>query len=323
MYQVAIASLSSPFPQLILSIGVSFNRPQFSPCTSWNPNAITFTNSTQVGVGPRTVFINTKNSLYLAAGGAGKVLQFSVTNPTPIRTISNGISYPYSVFVTDDENVFVNNYGSGNAVSMWAPNATNGTVLMNLTWPCYSVFIDINSTLYCSLDANHTVLTLSLSAGTNTTSVVAGNWTSGASYIQLNTPNGMYVDSNFNLYVADCGNHRIQFFKNNQLNGTTAVGSTVPGTISLNLPTSITLDGNGYHFIVDLGNHRVVGSGPTGFRCIVGCSGQSGSLPSQLWSPRSLAFDVDGNLFVGDTSNNRIQKFLLASNSCSKLQFCR
>ena len=132
------------------------------------------------------------------------------------------------------------------------------------------------------------------------------------------------MDSNFNLYVADSGNHRIQFFKNNQLNGTTVVGSGAPGTISLNLPTAITLDGNGYYFIVDLGNNRVVASGLTGFRCIVGCSGQSGSSPSQLSTPRSLAFDTDGNLFVADTDNIRIQKFVLASNSCSKLQyFCQ
>ena len=245
-----------------------------------------------------------------------------MTDSSPTRSISIGVLTPYSVFVTDDENVFVSNYGYGNAVSGWTPNATIGTVLMNLTWSCYSVFVDINNTLYCSIDANHTVLALSLSAGTNTTSVVAGNWSKGTSYAQLDTPNGIYVDNTLNLYVADCGNHRIQFFNNNQLNGTTVVGTAVPGTISLNLPTAITLDGNGYYFIVDLGNHRVVGSGPTGFRCIVGCSGQSGSLPSQLSSPRSLAFDVDGNLFVADTSNNRIQKFLLASNSCSKLQRC-
>jgi sugar lactone lactonase YvrE len=170
----------------------------------------------------------------------------------------------------------------------------------------------------CSLDSNHTILALSLSAGTNTTSVVAGNWSKGMNSAQLETPNGMFVDTSLNLYVADCGNNRIQFFKNKQLNGTTVVGITAPGTISLNLPTAITLDGNGYYFIVDLGNHRVVGSGPTGFRCIVACSGQSGSLSSQLNAPRSLAFDTDGNLFVADNDNFRIQKFLLASNSCSK-----
>jgi hypothetical protein len=271
-----------------------------------------------LGAIPRSLFITTKNSVYVAVTGAAKVLQFSMTNPTPTRTISNGLPFPYSVFVTADDNVFVSNYGSGNAVSMWTPNATTGTLLMNLTWSCYSVFVDINSTLYCSLDQNHTVLALPLTAGTNTTTVVAGNWIGGSSYAQLVNPNGMYVDNNFNLYVADNGNDRIQFFKHNQLNGTTVVGNGAPGTISINLPTAVTLDGNGYYFIVDLGKSRVVGSGPTGFRCIVGCSGPNGSSPSQLSGPRFMAFDVDGNLFVSDINNGRIQKFLLASNSCSK-----
>ena len=247
------------------------------------------------------------------------MLQFSLMTSTPIRTISNGVPYPYSVFVTADDNVFVSNNGSGNAVSMWTPNATNGALLMNLTSPCCSVFVDINSTLYCSLDLNHTVLALSTSSGNNTTSVVAGNWSKGANCTQLDTPYGIYVDSNLNLYVADGLNHRIQFFKNNQLNGTTVAGNGASGTISMDVPTAITLDRYGFLFIVDQNHHRVIGAGPTGFRCIVGCSGLSGSSSSQLLSPRWLAFDVDGNLLVTDFSNGRIQKFLLASNSCSKL----
>ena len=271
-----------------------------------------------LGSSPRSIFINTKNSLYVAVAAAGKVIQFSTTNTTPTRTVSNGVPLPYSVFVTADDNVFVSNYGSGNAVSMWTPNATNGTLLMNLTSPCYSVFVDINNTLYCSVDQNHTVRALSLSAGTNVTTIVAGNGSFGSSSTQLYTPNGLYVDINLNMYVADCNNNRIQLFKYNQLNGTTVVSSGVTGTMSLDRPTAVTLDVNGYLFIVDLGNDRVVGSGPTGFRCIVGCSGSNGSSSAQLSAPRFLAFDVDGNLFVSDVYNGRIQKFLLASNSCSK-----
>ena len=230
----------------------------------------------------------------------------------------SGLSNPYSVFVTADDNVFVNNYGSGNAVSMWVPNATTGVLLMNLSSSCYSLFVDINSTLYCCLDLGHVVLTISLSAGTNTTTVVAGTGVAGSASTQFNTPYGIYVDTDFNLFIADCNNFRIQLFKPNQLSGITVAGNGAPGTIPLSYPSSVTADGNGYLFIVDNGNNRVVGSGPNGFRCIAACSGQSGASPSQLFSPRSLAFDTDGNLFIADTYNSRVQMFLLASNSCSK-----
>ena len=241
-----------------------------------------------------------------------------MANSALIRTIINGITNPYGVFVTSDDNVFVNNYGSGNAVTMWTPNATTGILLMALNSSCYSLFVDINSTLYCSLDLGSAVITISLSAGTNATTVVAGTGIAGSLPTQLRVPYGIYVDTSFNLFIADCNNHRIQLFQLNQLSGSTVAGAGASGTIPLSYPSSVIADGNGYLFIVDNGNNRVVSSGPNGFRCIAACSGISGSTPSQLFSPRSLAFDTDGNLFIADTYNNRVQKFLLASNSCSK-----
>ncbi|CAF1654288.1 unnamed protein product, partial [Adineta ricciae] len=61
---------------------------------------------------------------------------------------------------------------------------------------------------------------------------------------------------------------------------------------------------------------RIVGSGPLGFRCIVGCSGSSGSALNQLQGPRSLAFDTDGNLYVSDRENDRIMTYTLFNSSC-------
>jgi DNA-binding beta-propeller fold protein YncE len=86
----------------------------------------------------------------------------------------------------------------------------------------------------------------------------------------------------------------------------------------LNCPMGIVLDGDENLFIVDQKNHRIVGSGLNEFRCIVGCTGYNGSASNQLLYPRTLSFDSFGNIFVTDTNNNRIQKFLLATNSCGK-----
>jgi DNA-binding beta-propeller fold protein YncE len=131
----------------------------------------------------------------------------------------------------------------------------------------------------------------------------------------LYNPQGIFVDSNLNLYVADFSNNRIQFFLAGQLSGTTIAGNGV--SISLYGPSGITLDADGYLFTVDCSNSRVVGSGPNGFRCLVGCSGY-GSASDQLWNPQGLSFDSYGNMFVTDGSNYRIQKFFLATNSCGK-----
>ena len=67
---------------------------------------------------------------------------------------------------------------------------------------------------------------------------------------------------------------------------------------------------------------RILGQGPNGFRCLIGC-GAGGN--SGMILPRSIHFDSHGNLLVMDSKSGRLLKFLLLSNSCgkSKLIFTR
>jgi hypothetical protein len=108
-------------------------------------------------------------------------------------------------------------------------------------------------------------------------------------------------------------------FQSGQSNGITVAGSQSPNpTISLDCPTGIVLDAHKYLFIVEYNNHRIVGSGPNGFRCLVGCY-RRGSQSNQLSRPFTLSFDRSGNMFVTDILNHRIQKFLLMENPCGEL----
>ena len=187
---------------------------------------------------------------------------------------------------------------------------------MTVNSPCSGLFIDISNTLYCSMGSRDQVLKRSLNDSAMTTTTIAGSASSGSGSNQLWYPEGIFVDINFDLYVADSGNDRIQLFPSGELNGITVAGSGSPNiTITLSLPYAVVLDADHYLFIADKGNHRIIGSGPYGFRCLVGCSG-SGSGSNQLAYPTSLSFDIDGNLFVADSNNNRIQKFILMTNSC-------
>jgi DNA-binding beta-propeller fold protein YncE len=190
---------------------------------------------------------------------------------------------------------------------------------MKISRYCAGLFIDVNHSLYCSIQSDHQVVKGSLKSSTNPLTSVAGNCSAGSASNQLNHPHGIFVDTNSNLYVADCHNHRIQLFHPGQLNGTTIAGSkTETPTIDLRYPTGIILDSNNYIYIVDSGNHRIVGEDPNGFRCIVGCSGYEDSGSKMLAWPFGMAFDSHGNIFVSDHENFRIQKFMLAKNSCGK-----
>jgi hypothetical protein len=190
---------------------------------------------------------------------------------------------------------------------------------MYVSYPCYGLFVDTSNTLYCSVESLHQVVKRWLGDTTTTSTTVAGTGACSSGSNAFCYPYGIFVDSNFDLYVADCSNNRIQLFQSGQLTGITLAGSTSSTTtITLACPTGIVLDADKYLFIVDRNNHRIVGSGPTGFRCLFGCSGSYGSASNQLYYPWSLSFDSYGNMFVTDRGNNRIQQFMLMTNLCGK-----
>ena len=151
--------------------------------------------------------------------------------------------------------------------------------------------------------------------------VAAGTGFRGTIFNELRYPRGIFVDVNLDLYVADCGNNRVQLFQSGESNGITVAGYGSPNpTINLNCPTGIVLDAEKNLFIVDHGNHRIVGSGLNGFRCLIGCYGGEGSQSNQLNSPTSFSFDRSGNMFVTDSQNHRIQKFMYSESCFGKLK---
>ncbi len=147
---------------------------------------------------------------------------------------------------------------------------------------------------------------------------MAGTGYNGSLLNMLGHPHGIFVDIDFDLYVADTDNDRIQLFKPGELNATTGVGNGAPETISLSYPSGITLDADKHLFVVDLARHRIVGSTGNGFRCLVGCIDGRGQEPYQMWAPNTLSFDSYGNMFVIEGGNKRIQKFLFSMDSCRK-----
>jgi len=115
---------------------------------------------------------------------------------------------------------------------------------------------------------------LSIYAGTG----IAGFSGDGgsATAAELNAPAGLALDSGQNLYIADAINNRIRV-----VNATTGVITTFAGS-------GTQYDGVGFYG---------------------GYSGDGGPATSALLNlPYSLAFDNNGNLFVGDAGNNVIRR---------------
>ena len=297
-------------------LGPSVNLPKICPNASWSVNGITFANSSFVGSYPYGLFVDTSNNIYVAETSLNQVQVWSQGSATPTRTLFGGLDSPHSVWATSNGDIYVDNGFNGTVVK-WTLNAVNSVTAMIVTGRCMDLFIDTSDTLYCSLDSWNTVLAVSLNSDPNMTRIVAGDGSAGSGPSSISVPNGIFVDLSFNLFVADFSNDRVQKFVYGQLNGTTVVGSGAPGTISLSGPTGAAADANGYLYIADYNNNRIVGSGPNGFRCVIGCSGSNGPASNQLYEPQDLSFDSYGNIYVADSGNDRIQVFTITNNLCT------
>ena len=188
------------------------------------------------------------------------------------------------------------------------------------------IAVDSVGNLYVADPSNNRIR--EVSNGVITT--VAGNGTAGfggdngpATSAQLNGPAGLFVDAAGNLYIADSGNNRIREVSNGVIttvagNGTAAFGGdNGPATSAqLNGPAGLFVDAAGNLYIADRANNRirkvangvittVAGNGTEGF----GSSGDNGAATSaDLNQPQGVAEDTSGNLYIGDTGNDRIRK---------------
>ncbi|CAF1584142.1 unnamed protein product, partial [Adineta steineri] len=292
----------------------SFNQPKFCATPAWNPFGITFANRTTVGEYPFVLFINMNNTIYTVNREMKQILMWINNSINPNKITPDNFTDSYSIFVTNNGDIYYDNGNENGRVDKLISNTNTLVNVMNVNSSCDGLFIDINNDLYCSMSDDNIILKTRSNDSEMISTTAAGTGISGSASDELDGPLGIFVDLNFDLYVADRRNNRIQLFKHGELNGTTIFGEgSSNNSISLNYPSGIVLDADKNLFIVDQFNHRIIRSGFNDIRCIIGC-GREGSQSYQLSYPRTLSFDSYGNIFISDTENSRIQKFDFLSN---------
>ncbi|OQB13857.1 MAG: Serine-aspartate repeat-containing protein D precursor [Firmicutes bacterium ADurb.Bin193] len=145
----------------------------------------------------------------------------------------------------------------------------------------------------------------------------------------LNKPMGLAFNKDGDLYIADTFNHRIRKIDMSTGIITTVAGSgnlpTNSGTVDgigddraaveamLFFPHDVAVDAAGNLYIADTQNHRVR-KVIDGFITTIAGDGYMGSIgngdnatKARLNSPKGVAVDGDGNVFVADTENNVIR----------------
>ncbi len=250
-----------------------------------------------------------------------------------------------SLYIVDTWNHRIRKVDSAGIVTTIAGSGTTGeggggfggdggpAVEARLRYP-YGVTVDETGNLYIADTWNHRIRKVD-SAGIVTT--IAGSGTEGyggdggpAVRAQLSHPQGVALDGSGNLYIADAWNHRIRKVDSAGIVTTIAGGGTPGGgrgrfgrdsglavRARLKYPQGMALDAAGNLYFADIGNHRIRKVDASGImRTIAGTGGAYGgfggdggpALQAMLFSPRGMAADKAGNLYIADIGNHRIRR---------------
>jgi sugar lactone lactonase YvrE len=272
-------------------------------------------------------------------GDGGPATSASLSYPLGVAVDSAG-----NLYIADEANQRIRRVDTSGTITTVAGNGTGGyngdniaATSAELYYPT-GVAVDSAGNLFIADSSNYVVRRVDASTGFITT--VAGNGHSGfsgdngpATNASLALPSGVAVDGAGNLFIADMWNSRIR-----RVDATTRIITTFAGggtdglgdgglatSASLALPSGVALDGSGNLFIADWLSERirrvdavagtistVAGNGTAGF------SGDGGPATSaSLNQAYGVAVDGSGNLFIGDTDNNRIRRVDAATGTIS------
>ena len=117
----------------------------------------------------------------------------------------------------------------------------------------------------------------------------------------LTAPQGVAVDSQGNVYIADTGNNAIK-----EWNASTQQIATLFS--GLNGPQAVAVDVRGNVYTADTGNNAIEESG-----------GVNAPLISGLSSPSGVAVDAQGNVYFSNTGNNALDQWNAATQAVATL----
>ena len=258
------------------------------------------------------------------SGDNGAATNAAINNPVGLTLDTNG-----NLFIADSQNNRVRKVAVNGTITTVAGNGTAGFNADNipatgseLNYPT-GVAVDVTNNLFIADYSNQRIRKVN---ALGTISTVAGTGSSGYSgdggsptSAKINSPSGVVLDAAHNLFIVDYGNQCIRKV------GTNGIITTVAGTgtngfsgdggsatnANLSSPQGLAVDGTGNYYIADSGNNRVRKVGTNGIiATVAGRALNDGDFATNatLNVVYGAACDVRGNLYIADTSNNRIRK---------------
>jgi hypothetical protein len=261
------------------------------------------------------------------SGDGGAATSAQLDSPTGIAVDASN-----NVYIADTHNnrirevlasTGVINTIAGTGVAGFAGDGGAATSAL-LNYPT-AVAVDSAGNIYIADTNSHRIREIK----SGTISTVAGDgeqFYSGDSGLAtaagLDSPNGVAVDSSFNIYIGDTHNQRVRL-----VTFTTGIISTLAGTgvktytadgvaansSALARPRGLAISPNGTLLIADSDNDRVRAVSGGNISTVVG-SGQQGfsgdtalGTASAIDTPRVVAATANNNVVVADTENDRVR----------------
>ncbi|CAM4948869.1 unnamed protein product [Rotaria socialis] len=187
---------------------------------------------------------------------------------------------------------------------------TEGEILINNIW-CWGLAMDEQRYLYVSDSVKHEVRRYQL--GEKNGTLVAGGNGQGDGLNQLNEPRYLFVDRDHSVYASDSNNNRVMKCVEGATEGIVIAGGQCKGNAlsQLSSPKGLFVDTLGTLYVADSHNHRVMrwtqGDKKQG-TVVVGGNDEEAEA-HQFRYPEGLSFDRQGNLYVVDSYNSRVQRF--------------
>ena len=262
----------------------------------------------------------------LSGSKDGKGSEASFNLPAGLAVDLNG-----NVYVADANNYKIRKITSDGFVSTLAGSGIKGSAngqgsLASFNLPV-RLAVDASGYVYVS-DKNNNKIRKITPNGTVSTLAGSGDFGDDDGLGTVATfygPNGIVLDADGNIFVADGGNNKIRKILPSGM-VTTFAGNLNRGNndglgtaARFNIPSDITIDGNGNFYITDAINNKIRKITPDGKVSTLAGSGSFGKSDGEgslatFYLPDGLVIDMSNNLYLTDGSN-KIRKITIGLNT--------
>ncbi|CAF3547275.1 unnamed protein product [Rotaria sp. Silwood1] len=283
----------------------------------WNQTGITVAGIS--GTSGNVNYNNHRIQKYLVGASHGTTICGNGTRASSL----NQLAFPSQVLVDSNGNIRVADLGNhrilfynGTSTGILIGSTGGYGVLNNQSRNPYGIEYDSAfDTLYIADYSNHRIMCYV--SGASSSSLVAGNGTLGIGITQLEYPVRVYLDSfTNNLIIVNHIANNIVCWPLGDSSWTLVAGdingNAGNNATTLNHPTDVILDPMGNMYVADRENHRIqlFMYGQTEGITIAGVTSVNGSNSTLFNKPWSVELDSQLNLYVADSYNHRMQKFL-------------